>query len=593
MPNGLSPTLQVLVLGAAGIGAQWLAWRVRIPSILPLLAVGLGVGPGLGWVGPEPLLGELLPPLVSMAVAVVLFEGGLTLDLHELKGDGTPVLRLVSLGVLLTWALVYALARFVLGLSPPLALVLGALLTVTGPTVVSPLLNHVRPTGTVGPLLRWEGIVADVIGATLAVLTLGALASGAGAGAIALGLVTTLGTGVALGAVVAFALVELIRRHAIPDRLEAQVTLALVLATFVGGDALVHEAGLVAVTMMGFVLANQRRAPIAPIVHFKELLATLLLGSLFVTLAASIDREDLASLDGRTALFVAALVLVARPAAAFLSLLGSRTTMAERGFVAGLAPRGVVAVSVAALFADRLEGTVPDASRLVPTVFAVVLGTVLVYGLGSGPLARALGLAQRQAEGVLIIGATRFGRSMAEALGRLGLPCVLLDRNPAPLAAARLSGLRTVHADATEPHLLARIPMGGLGRAMALTPNAEVNRLAAQQFEEFFGRSEVYRLRDGHADLELGAGRSLFNEGEDAETLEARMNAGEQVRSTRLSESFELDDWRALQGPTALLLGRLDSAGRLHLFTGTTEASAQTGDHLLYLATETLPQTDS
>ena len=385
MPDGLSPTLQVLVLGAAGIGAQWLAWRVRIPSILPLLAVGLGVGPALGWVGPEPLLGELLPPLVSMAVAVVLFEGGLTLDLHELKGNGTPVLRLVSLGVLLTWALVYALARFVLGLSPPLALVLGALLTVTGPTVVSPLLNHVRPTGTVGPLLRWEGIVADVIGATLAVLTLGALASGAGAGAIALGLAKTLGTGVALGAVVALALVELIRRHAIPDRLEAQVTLALVLVTFVAGDALVHEAGLVAVTMMGFVLVNQRRAPIAPIVHFKELLATLLLGSLFVTLAASIDREDLASLDARTALFVAALVLVARPAAALLSLLGSRTTLAERGFVAGLAPRGVVAVSVAALFADRLEGIVPDAERLVPTVFAVVLGTVLVYGLGVGP----------------------------------------------------------------------------------------------------------------------------------------------------------------------------------------------------------------
>ena len=415
------------------------------------------------------------------------------------------------------------------------------------------------------------------------------LASGEGATAIALGLAMTLGTGVLLGLVVALALIELIRRHAIPDRLEAQVTLALVLATFVGGDAIVHEAGLVAVTMMGFVLANQRRAPIAPIVHFKELLATLLLGSLFVTLAASIEREALLSLDASTALFVAALIVIARPAATFLSLLGSRTTLAERAFVAGLAPRGVVAVSVAALFADRLEGVVPDADRLVPTVFAVVLGTVLVYGLGSGPLARGLGLAQKKAEGVLLIGATRFGRSLADALGRLGLPCVLLDRNAAALAEARLSGLRTIQADATEPHLLSRVPMGGLGRAIALTPNAEVNRLAAQQFEEFFGRAEVYRLRDGHADLELGAGRSLFAEAEDAESLDARMASGEQVRSTRLTDAFSLDDWRGLQGPAALLLGRLDSTGQLHLSTGASTVQAGAGDHLLYIAPETAP----
>jgi NhaP-type Na+/H+ or K+/H+ antiporter len=580
----LAPLLQILLLGAAGIGAQWLAWRVRVPSILPLLALGLAVGPGLGWTDPGALLGPLLPPLVSLAVAVVLFEGGLTLDVRELKGDGAPVVRLVTLGVLLTWGLVYALARLVLGLSPPLSLVLGALLTVTGPTVVSPLLNHVRPTGTVGPLLKWEGIVADVIGATLAVLTLGTLAAGTGTGALVGGLAATLGVGLAVGAGVAWALVLLIERHALPDRLEAQVTLALVLSTFAAGDAVVHEGGLVAVTVMGFVLANQRRVRVAPILHFKELLATLLLGALFVTLAASIQREALAALDARTGVFVLALILIARPLAAFGSLAGSTTTWQERTFVAGLAPRGVVAVSVAALFSERLVGLVPDAERLVPTVFAVVLGTVLVYGLGSAPLARALGLAHRQAEGLLLVGASRFAQGLASALSERGVPCVLVDSSPGRLVAPRLAGLRTVRADATAPHVATHIPMGGLGRTLALTPNPEVNRLAVQQFEEFFGRSEVYRLADGREDVSLGAGRTLFTASATAEDLEDRMARGETVRATRLTEAFDLGAWREHQGPGALPLARRTPSGRIELFTAAARAAAQDGDELFYLA---------
>ena len=580
----LAPLVQLLLLGAAGIGAQWLAWRIRVPSILPLLALGLAGGPGLGWTDPESLLGPLLPPLVSLAVAVVLFEGGLTLDLRELKGDGAPVVRLVTLGVVLTWGTVYALARVVLELSVPLSLVLGALLTVTGPTVVSPLLNHVRPTGAVGPLLKWEGIVADVIGATLAVLTLGTLAAGEGTGALLGGLAATLGAGLAIGAAVAWGLVLMIERHALPDRLEAQVTLALVLCTFAAGDAVVHEGGLVAVTVMGFVLANQRRVRVAPILHFKEVLATLLLGALFVTLAASIRREALAALDARTGLFVLALVLIARPLAAFGSLAGSSTPWQERAFVAGLAPRGVVAVSVAALFAERLVGLVPDAERLVPTVFAVVLGTVLVYGLGSAPLARALGLAHRQAEGLLLIGASRFGQALATAFSERGVPCVLVDSSPRRLVAPRLAGLRTVRADATAPHVATHIPMGGLGRALALTPNAEVNRLAVQQFEEFFGRSEVYRLADGREDVALGAGRTLFAASSTAEELEERMARGETVRATRLSEAFDLEAWRELQGPGALPLARRAPSGRIELFTAASPPSAQEGDELFYLA---------
>lgn len=571
----------------AGVGAQWLAWRLRIPSILLLLAVGLTLGPFTGMLQPQLLFGPLLGPMISLGVAIILFEGGLTLNMKELRALLAPVTGLVTFGVLITWALVAWAAHAILGFGEELSILIGALLTVTGPTVVAPLLNHVRPTGPCGPLLKWEGIVADVIGATLAVLVLGAITSAQGslsAGALGLGLFKTFGAGILVGGLAAGFLIFILRQRWVPDRLEVPVTLGLVLGTYALGDSWVHEAGLLAVTLMGFALANQRVVRVQHIAEFKETLTTLLLACLFIVLGAGISPEDLSQLDGATILFVLVLIVLVRPLATFLSLSTSKLHWKQKVFVAAVAPRGVVAIAVAALFASRLDGVLPDADRLVPTVFAVAAGTVLIYGLGAAPLARALGLASKNPGGVLLVGASDFSLSLAAALKQEGIPVVLVDSNPSRLTVARMSGIPTSRADATSAHPAEHIPMGGLGHMLALTPNEQVNRLATQQFSEYFGRGEVYRLQDEQADRDVAGGRSLFQEGVGYQELARRLGAGESVRVTGLGKEFSIEDFHKHHGGNALPLLIRRGGDRTIPLTQGAEASPEAGDDLFYLA---------
>jgi CPA1 family monovalent cation:H+ antiporter len=364
------------------------------------------------------------------------------------------------------------------------------------------------------------------------------------------------------------------------------VTLGLVLGTYALGDSIQHEAGLLAVTLMGFMLANQRVVRVQHIAEFKETLTTLLLACLFIVLAAGIQRADLAQLDGATLLFVLTLILVVRPIATFLSLATSKLPWQQKTFVAAVAPRGVVAIAVAALFASRLEGIVPDADRLVPTIFAVASGTVLIYGLGAAPLARALKLASKNPGGILLVGASAFAESLAAALKQEGVPVVLVDSNPRRLGDARMAGIQTASADATSAHPAEHIPMGGLGHMLALTPNEQVNRLATQQFAEFFGRGEVFRLQDGQDDRDVSGGRSLFEKGLTYQELSRRMAAGETVRATDLTEEFSLEAFMKHHGQAATPLLMRRGGKRTVPLTEAGESSPGAGDTLFYLAPE-------
>jgi NhaP-type Na+/H+ or K+/H+ antiporter len=574
---------------ALGVAAQWLAWRVRLPSILLLLAMGLVVGPMAGLLAPRVLLGDLLDPIVALAVGVILFEGGLTLRVRELREIGAAALRLCTLGVACTWALATAGGVWIAGLSFELALLFGALLTVTGPTVIGPLLNHIRPRGRVGPVLKWEGIVADVIGATLSVLVLHALAEGHGvsrAGAMSTirGVAVTLVAGGFAGGLGAALLVTALRRRWLPDHLESPVTLGSVLAVYALGDGLQHEAGLLSVTLMGFVLANQERVPLRHILEFKENLRTLLLAGLFVVLAATLRREDLAQMDLTGVGFVLWLVLVVRPVSAGLSLWGTGLEWREIAFVGWMAPRGVVAAAVAGLFAARLAGIAPGAERLVPLAFLVILSTVAIYGLTAGPLARRLGLAEREPQGCLFVGGGRFAEALARVLAERGFSVVMVDTNRRRVSELRLSGLQAVWGDVLEGHPEENIPMGGLGRLLALTSNDEVNRLAALHFSEFFERSGVFQLPSQRTEGpgELG-GRPLFDSGATFGELERRMAAGARVKATRLTEEFHLQDLRAHHGERSLLLMRITPAGRLVPFVAEEPPSAGPGDIVLHL----------
>jgi NhaP-type Na+/H+ or K+/H+ antiporter len=508
----------ILVLG---IGAQWLAWRSGFPAILLLLLFGLLIGPVFGLLRPDALFGPLLPPIVALSVAVILFEGGLSLNVADLPHVGSVVRNLLSVGMLMTWLISAGAAYFILGFGVALAALLGAVLVVTGPTVIGPLLMHVRPAGRLGPILRWEGIVIDPIGAILAVLVFEAILTDEVQEAgvmVALVVVKTVLIGGLVGLPGAGTLILLFKRFWVPDYLHNPVALLLVVSSFTVTNLQQEEAGLLTVTVMGIILANQQIVPVKHVIEFKESLGILLISSLFILLAARIQLSDFANLGVRSLLFLAVLMLLARPAAVALATLRSDLNWRERLFLAWLAPRGIVAASVSSVFALRLmERGYPAAESLVPVTFLVIIGTVAIYSLSAGPLARWLDLAKPHPQGVLIVGAHSWARTIAKVLQTGGYPVLVADTNWGNIAAARLAGLPAYYGSTVALEAPERMNLDGIGRLLALTSNDEVNALAAMRFAEFFSRAETYQLFPKTKGDELAAiapqhlrGRLLF-----------------------------------------------------------------------------------
>ncbi|MFY9253838.1 MAG: sodium:proton antiporter [Fuerstiella sp.] len=559
---------------ALGIGSQWIAGRLKVPSILILLLAGILSGPVAGFINPDQLLGDLVLPIVSLSVAVILFEGAMTLRVSELKTIGRPLFMLLTLGVAITGVICAAGAYFILKFDLTNSILLGSILTVTGPTVVGPLLQHIRPIGKVGPLARWEGIVVDPIGAILAVLAF------AGAQAMrvsdlndavrngAFNFFETLIVGSILGGLAALLLCIMLRRHWISDHLQSPFVLMLVLLTFTASNLLHHESGLVAVTVMGLVLANQHKVSVRHILHFKENLSVLLISSLFIVLTARLDLNQFANFGWRGPAFLAVVILVARPVSVMVSTIGCGLPMNERLFLSWLAPRGIVAAAVASVFALELG----DADEFVAAAFLVIVGTVVVYGLTAGWLARKLGLSVANPQGLLIASAHPGARAIAAALMKRDVPVQLVDTNSSNIQAARMEGLPTLFANILSEDLQ-DVNLGGLGRFLALTRNNEVNVLAVKRGAELFGKKESYRLsinstgksrRDPSA--ELLDGRVLFAENATYDELDRRFASGEVLKATTMSKEFSYEHFQ-LKYPSAMLMFVVDANGTLNVVT--------------------------
>lgn len=410
------PLIGLAGIVVIGIAAQWLSWRLRLPAIFLLLLAGFVAGGVTGWIDPDELLGAALFPIVSLSVAIILFEGGLSLDIAELAKIGRVVRNLASIGVVATWVLSAIAARFLLGFDWPLSALLGAILVVTGPTVIIPLLRHIRPTAKLGSAIRWEAIVNDPTGAILAVLVFNAIVVGEGQEGISaavLGVVKALGAGGALGLAGAGLIVLLLKRYWVPDFLQSPVTLAVVMVVFSLSDLVLSESGLLAVTVMGSALASQNVVTVRHIVEFKENLRVLLISALFVILAARLPISDPAYSDPGSLWFLAVLILVVRPASVALSTIGTFLTWRERVFLGFMAPRGIVAAAVASIFSlELMELGYPGAEKLAPVMFLVIVGTVALYGLGAGRVARWLGVATPNPQGMLLL--------VCECLGSCG-----------------------------------------------------------------------------------------------------------------------------------------------------------------------------
>lgn len=543
----IGPTLALIV--GAGMIAQWLAWRTQVPSIIALLLAGLLLGPVTGVIDPDELLGGTLFPLVSLSVAIILFEGGLDLPPRELRNTGTVVRRLITVGAVVSFLVGWYASREIFGISNQAAIVLGAVLVVTGPTVVGPLLRFVRPAGTTGPILRAEGVLIDPIGATAALLAFEiVLLEDANEAIVRVAgiLVLTLVAGAGIGILAAYVLDEALRRFMIPDQLIVPVTFAFVVATFVAANEIQEESGLVTVTVLGMYLARRETSTVRHVLEFSESLRTLLISVLFILLAARIEADQLRDVLLPALGFLAVLVFVARPLSVLVSTVRTSLTWRERVFLTMMAPRGIVAAAVSAIFAIRMEEKdIADADQIVPIVFLVIIGTIVVYGFFAGPAARLLGLAEAQADGVLIAGAHASARGIALQLKEHGIKTLLVDTDPYNVTRSISTGLQARRLSVLAEDAAHDLDLRGIGRMLAFTSNDEVNALSTARFAREFGRREVFQLspskrRSGEQAVPSEyLGRQIGLDGLTYATVDERARQGWKVRTSPVGSLLE------------------------------------------------------
>ncbi len=546
-------TISLVVL--AGMLCQWLAWRVRLPAILFLLMAGLLAGPTLGWLDPDAVFGELLIPVVSLSVAIILFEGSLTLNLSELRGVSTIVQRMVSVGALVTWLIVALATRWIFEFSWQVSALFGAVVIVTGPTVIVPMLRSVRPRARVGNILRWEGIAIDPVGALMAVMTYEFILASVEKVAIShviLLFMQTVGAGLCIGIVSGIVLARLIANNYIPEYLHNIATLSLVLVAFAVSNWLMHESGLIAVTVMGMWLANRPDLDIHPILNFKEHLSVLLISVLFIVLAARIDLLQLASIGWRAALLLLVLQFIARPLKILLSTWGAEISWQEKALLAWIAPRGIVAAAISAIFADKLvEVGYSDAVYLVPLTFSVIIGTVVLQSATARWLALWLGVAEPSPRGFLIVGANTFARKVAQELGKLGYRCVLADSNWDNIRQARMDGLDTFYGNPVSEHADLHLDLSGIGGLLALSHQRYINVIAAIHYSADFGESRIFRLAsssdksraDKHSVSGSLQGSQLFGEQVSYSDILSWVSRGSEIKATKITGEYSWEQY--------------------------------------------------
>ena len=579
--------LGLMLAGMLMIGflAQWLAWRVKLPAILFLLLAGIVLGPVGGVLDPDKVLGRLLFPTVSLAVALILFEGSLTLRFHELPGIGKAVRGLVSYGAVASLLLLALAAHLVAGLAWPIALLFGALACVTGPTVIAPMLRTLRPNARVANTLRWEGIVIDPLGALFAVLVYEAIVSRQEGHTIGI-FVATIGCGAVIGALSAWLMAFFLRRQMIPEYLQNYAMLAAVLLAFSVSNTITHESGLLAVTIMGIALGNLRGVHIDDILDFKESLTTVLVSLLFILLAARL-RWPLPDgmLGAGIALFVIA-QLVVRPLTVALSSLGSGLNWRERALIGWVAPRGIVAASVSALFALRLDALgVAGAEALVPLVFTLIVGTVILQSATARPLAVWLKVAEPEPRGVLIFGSDRVARAIGKALDEARFRVVLADDDWDGIRLARMEGLATFFGNPASPHAGRHLDLTGIGRLLAVSTHRERNSLACVHYRQEFGREKVYRLRNltpqentDRAALADGLlAPPLFDEEMTHGRFAELLAQGWRIKSTRLSATFDWPHFIEQYGSDTVLMFGVEEKGALRVASAKRELEPKPG----------------
>jgi len=602
-----SPLVYLTLVLCLGIVAQWVAWRIRMPSILLLLVFGFAAGHF--YIRPDTVFKEsVLFSLVSLSVAVILCEGGLSLRLRELREAGQPVIRLCTVGAILSGILTAIVGHYLVGLHWRIACLLGAILVVTGPTVIAPLLRTVNPNRHIRAIVKWEGIVIDPIGATLALLVFQAVSASSISGAaaeIALSVVWTLLIGIGFGVIGGALVTWLLAKHVIPDFQHGVFLIVCVAALFTASDVLMSESGLLTVTIFGIYLANQKHVSVKHIITFKENLRILLISTLFIVLSGRIEWAQLTNLGWNAFLFPLALIFVVRPISVMLSTIGTRLSKNDRIFLSLLAPRGIVAAAVTSVFALELTHASHDnpalaelsgeVALLVPLTFVAIVGTVTFCGIFAAPLSRKLGLSHQKGSGILFVGADPWVVEIAQSLLEEEQAVLVVDTNHENVSRARLAGVPAQRGNILSDIVEEDLELTGIANLLAVTANDNVNSMAVHEFTHHFGRAHVFQLQPKSDDKTIErdkapehfVGRLAFSSTPSNQQLRELHERGFTVKKTELTEQFTIDDFNAVHGEESLTLIRIHNSKSLEVICGEESVDWKTGQKIIALVPPT------
>lgn len=590
MFGSIAADLMLVVL--IGILSQWVAWRYRLPAIVVMAIAGLLVGPVFGFINPEETLGELFSPIISFAVAIILFEGSLNLDFREIKGFSKPLTRIVTFGAFIAWITGSLAAHYLAGLSWTVAFIIGGLFIVTGPTVILPMLRQAKLKPRPAALLKWEGIIVDPFGALLAVFAFEFIKFVNGQATLAaLGLFVAASVfAVFIGWASARILGYAFEKGAVPEFLKAPVLFAVVLFAFVISDELMHETGLLAVTAMGIVMANMHLTSIHDIRQFKENISVLLISGIFVMLTASLNPHVLIEIfDWHIITYVMAMLFIVRPLSIWVSTAGTDLSNREKNLIGWVAPRGIVALTVSGYFASiLLENGYKDAELLTALTFALVLSTVVLHGFTIGPFARRLNLTTADESGVLLVGGTKFAAELARSIQDTGNEVLLMDTSWAGLSHARKLGLTSHVGDILTEQTEYTLDLTPYRYMVAMTKADTYNAHICADFLYDVGRENLFQtsfhVGEGVESFNVTGGRTLFTPALSIYDLEERMNSGHVFRKTVLSKQYSYTQYLRERDDRSVLLYILREDGSVEFYTPTEELQAVAGDTIVALS---------
>jgi NhaP-type Na+/H+ or K+/H+ antiporter len=508
--DGMAELASILILS---VFAQWMAWKIKIPAILPLIIIGLALGPGSTFFtsdgekildGDNIFSGDLLFAFVSISVGVILFEGGLTLKLKEIRQQAGVVRNLLLIGPVITLVGGGIAAHYVMDMDYSLSFLFGALIIVSGPTVVIPILRNVRPNIRINNVLKWEGILVDPLGALIAVLVYefiqtSDLNSHSSTGVFK-EFFLTVAAGIFVGGLAALFLRWMLEKNRIPSYLRNVMALGMVIFAFTFAEFLAHEAGLMSTTFMGVILANVRVNDLKKILSFKEDVSIILISVLFILLSSRIDIVQIEKLGLNSLFLFGIVILVLRPVGVWLSTINSGFNWREKVFMSWVGPKGIVAAAVASLFALQLtsgEGSnvsVEQAELILPLTFLMIVGTVILQGSTAKPLAKLLKVEREKPNGYLIAGANENARFLAKFLQNQGIDLILADTSKTNTSEAKKLGFTVYEGSILNDDVYEDLDLNNIGTLIALTSSAEINKLSIKIFDEELGSQKTFRL---------------------------------------------------------------------------------------------------